>query len=129
MVFGVFRVFFLVFGIHFSLFHETFSPSPPLRVVWRCLSLTIYPCPLGLALFFSFFFRHTLSASLPRRSEVWEWVLRSRIFDSCSSSWNRGFHEFPIILLIRFIRVGRQCYATALNEAENPVITWVQVLG
>ena len=32
--------------------------------------------------------------------------LRSRIFDSCSSSWNRGFHEFPTILHIRLIRVG-----------------------
>ena len=30
-------------------------------------------------------------------NEVWEWVLRSRIFDTCSSSWNRGFHDFPHI--------------------------------
>ena len=35
--------------------------------------------------------------SYPSRSEVWEWVLRSRIFDTCSSSWNRGFHEFSHI--------------------------------
>ena len=59
---------------------------------------------------------------------LWEWVLRSRIFDSCSSSWNRGFHEFPIIMHVRLIRVG-QCYGTTLNETESPVITWVQVLG
>ena len=39
-----------------------------------------------------------------------------------------GFHEFPIILHVRLIRVG-WCYDTALKEAESPVITWVQVLG
>lgn len=31
--------------------------------------------------------------------------LRSRIFDSCSSSWNRGFSEFPIFLHVRLIGV------------------------
>ena len=44
------------------------------------------------------FVERTLPASLPCRSEVWEWVLRSRMIDSCSSLWNRGFHKFPIIL-------------------------------
>ena len=52
------------------------------------------------------FFRVLLPASLPCRSEVSEWVLRSRIFDPCSSSWNRGLHEIPLILHIRLIRVG-----------------------
>ena len=33
-----------------------------------------------LQLLFAFFL-----ASYPGRSEVWEWVLRSRIFDACSS--------------------------------------------
>ena len=28
-------------------------------------------------------------------SEVWEWVLRSRIFDSYSSPWNRVYMNFP----------------------------------
>ena len=47
--------------------------------------------PLKAGSFFHFFLQ-TLSASLPRRSEVWGWILRSRIFDTCSCSWNRGFH-------------------------------------
>ena len=51
-------------------------------------------------LFFPFFL-----ASKPGRSEVLEWVLRSRIFDSWST-WNRDFPEFPIFLHItRLIRV------------------------
>ena len=58
------------FGIHFSLFHETSSPSPPLRVAWRWLSLAIYSYPFGLGIHFFLFFWRTLSASLPRRSEV-----------------------------------------------------------
>ena len=33
---------------------------------------------------------------------------------------------FPIIPHIRLIRVGSG-YETALSEAENPVLTWVQV--
>ena len=42
-----------------------------------------YACPsrLGLPYFFLF-------SRVPCRSEVWEWLLRSRIFDSCSSSWD-----------------------------------------
>ena len=51
VVLGVFRVIFLlVFGIHFSLFHASFSPSPPLRVAWRWLSLTNYSFPLRVGL-------------------------------------------------------------------------------
>ena len=45
---------------------------------------------------------------------VSEWVLRSRIFDSCSRSWNRGFPHFPIFLRFRLVRVG-YCYGTALE--------------
>ena len=29
---------------------------------------------------------------------MWEWVLRNRIFDSCSRYWNRDFPEIPIFL-------------------------------
>ena len=43
--------------------------------------------------------------TLPFRG-VGVWVSRSRTFDSCSGSWNGGFREFPIILHVRFIRVG-----------------------
>ena len=70
---------------------------------------------------------HSFFLGVPCRSEVWEWVLRGCIFDSCPSSWSRGTYEFPIILHIRLIRVG--CYATASNEAERPEITRVQVSG
>ena len=35
-----------------------------------------------------------------------EWVLRSRIFDSCAISWNRIFPELPTCLHMRLIRVG-----------------------
>ena len=43
---------------------------------------------------------------LHSQAEVWEWVLRSHIFDSWSSSGNRDFPDFPILLHMRLIRVG-----------------------
>lgn len=34
-----------------------------------------------------------------------EWALRSRFFDSCSSSWNRSFPDFLIDLVMLLVRV------------------------
>ena len=42
-------------------------------------------------------------ASFPHRVEVWEWVLKSRIFESCSR--NGAFLNF-LHFYIRLIRVG-----------------------
>ena len=84
--------------------------------------------PLKAGLSFLLLFRRTLPTSLLRRSGVWEWVLRGRILDSCSSSWNRDFHEFPPFLHVQLIMLG-SCYGTALKETKTPVITLVQVLG
>ena len=53
--------------------------------------------------------------------------LRRRVLDSCPSWWSRGFHDFVIFLHILLIRVGWS-KGTALNDAEIPVITWLQVL-
>ena len=64
--------FLFVFGTRFSLLHASFSPSPPLWVAWQWLSLTIHSCSQHWVLL-SFCLR-TLPASLPFRSEVWEWV-------------------------------------------------------
>ena len=95
----------LDFVLSFRVSVDTFSPYP--RCGWHgdgFVGNLFLPLKARLA-FLSLFLR-TLPASLPCRSEVWEWVLRSRIFDSRSSSWSRGFHESPIILHIRLIRVG-----------------------
>ena len=50
-----------------------------------------------------------------------------RIFDSGSSSWYRGFHEFPVFVYI-WLRVG-SCYGTAMNDAGRPVMTPGVMLG
>ena len=42
-------------------------------------------------------FSSRVTGSVARPLEVWEWVLRSRIFDSWSSSWNRSFPESHIL--------------------------------
>ena len=51
-------------------------------------------------------FSSRVPGSIARPLEVWEWVLRSRIFDSWPSSWNRSFPDSPLFLHIRLIRVG-----------------------
>ena len=43
---------------------------------------------------------------LAEYTEMWEWVLKSRIFESCSTPGNWCFPESYIFTLIRLIRVG-----------------------
>ena len=59
----------------------------------------------GVCIFFDCFYLH-FPGSIVRLLEVWEWVLRSRIFDAWSSSYNRSFPESPLFLHMRLIRVG-----------------------
>ena len=61
--------------------------------------------------------------------EVCRWVLLSRIVDSCSSSWNRGLHDFPINLHTYTAHQSRLgvCYCYVC-EVESPVITRVLAL-
>ena len=70
-------------------------PSPP---YWRYAAgfdwwfALLYCLRFLQLLFFAFFL-----ASWPGRSEVWEVVLRSRIFDSWPSKGNRDFPQFQYI--------------------------------
>ena len=70
-----------------SFFYVPFSLSlhlprpPPSRVTWRWFFVDDFFLPLKATLTFILVLR-TLPASLLCRSEVWEWVLGSRIFDS-----------------------------------------------
>ena len=106
VVLGVFRVtFLLVFGIHFSLFQASSSPPSPVAGGTAMAFVDDFFLPLKAQSSFHFFVR-IMPVSLPCRSEGWERILRRHILDSCSSSCNRGFHDFPIILHIRLIRVG-----------------------
>ena len=81
----------------FSLFRRHILGPPPLSGAMAVVFLEISPVPYEYASFLSLFSWRFLSASQPRRSEVWEWGLKSRIFDSCSinSSWNRVSMKFP----------------------------------
>ena len=73
---GVFRVIFLLgFSIHFSLFHASSSPRPPHPVAGDMAMLFVDDLFLPLKAWSSFHITlRTLPASLPCRSEVWEWV-------------------------------------------------------
>ena len=73
-----------------------FVRPPPLATLAVRGRLLTVVC-LIIAPAFSFNYFTVFLASLPSRSEVWGWVLRSRIFDSCTGKWNRDFPEFPYI--------------------------------
>ena len=81
------------FRFWYSLFAfpYIFLAFPPVAGGMTMAFVDDFFLPLKARSSFHFFLR-TLPASLPCRSEVWERVLRSRIFDSCSNLWNRGFH-------------------------------------
>ena len=98
-------IFLLVFGIHFFALPCIFLAFPPVAGGMAMAFADDLSLPLEARSSFHSV-SSTLPASLPCCSEVWEWVLRSCIFDACSSSWNRGFHELSIIMHIRLIRVG-----------------------
>ena len=93
MVLGVFRVFFCsVFVFTFRLLRNFLAfPSVAGGVAMAFVDDLFLP-PKARS---SFIFLRTLPASLPCRSEVWDWLLRSRIFDSCSSSWIGVSINFP----------------------------------
>ena len=78
---------------------DTFSPRPPFQLIWRWFSLTILLFLTDKASFIFLFSWRSLSNSKYRRLEVWEWVLRSRIFDSCSGSCNRLSMEFKYVYM------------------------------
>ena len=54
--------------------------------------------------------------------EVWEWVLRSRIFDSWSSLQNRSFPESPMFLHIVRVLGGHQGGLVLRYGLERPAI-------
>ena len=57
-------------------------------------------------------------------------VLRSRVFNTCSSSQNRGFHEYShISAYIYGSSEWTKCNGIALNILERPVITQAQIQG
>ena len=67
-------------------------------------------------------FSSRVPGSIARLLEVWEWVLRSRIFDSWSSSWNRSFPESPIF----FACAAHQDGLVLRYGLERPVIIRVR---
>ena len=85
--------------------HSAFFVSPPRHTGGTRQVLTDGLPSYSVCVSFNYFVR-VFVASTPGRLEVWEWVLRSRIYDSWSKKGNRGFHEFPIFLHMRLIRVG-----------------------
>ena len=70
-------------------------------------------------------FSSRISGSLARLLEMWEWVLRSRIFDSWSSSYNRSFPEPPIFLHIYAAHQGGLVLRYGL---ERPVIIRIKII-
>ena len=101
---------FPVFLFLFPLF-----PFPALIRGKRLLSrLSIPQIPMTFVLpgslfrfpFSVFCFTIFPEAFQPRRVEVWGWILKSRVFESCSRPWNRCFPESSIFLHMRLTRVG-----------------------
>ena len=77
MALDILRVIFLLFFyiyIHVSLFPASSSPPPPVAGdIWRWLSVDDLFLAFKATFFFRFYFLLFLPASLPCRSEVWEW--------------------------------------------------------
>ena len=44
-------------------------------------------------------------------------------------NYRKKNYVFEVAFIYKILRGTQLCYATALNEAERPVITWVQGLG
>ena len=84
----------------FIFFGGITSPRPPSIRSWRYFGVPLFRPHILAPPPFRFSWR-SLSASYPRRSEVWEWVLKSGIFDSCSSSWNRASIIFQCFCIYR----------------------------
>ena len=77
---------------------ETFSPRPPFHVICRWFSLTSFVmCPLRIGLLSVLFCLAFPVGFVSSPFRGVRGVLRSRIFASCSSSWNRVLHEFSHI--------------------------------
>ena len=74
---------FLIFTFHFSMHLPRLLP--PVAGDMAMAFIDDFFLPLQARSSFHFFCLRTLQASLSCRSQVWEWVLRSRIFDSCAS--------------------------------------------
>ena len=86
-----------------------FRPAPPLPGDMAVVFLDVFSVPYGWASFLSLCTWRSLSASWPRRSELWGWGFEEPHLSSthmtCTCSWNRVSANFPIFLHIRLIRV------------------------
>ena len=79
-------------GFRFSI--DTFSPRPPpFQVIWRWFSQTLFIRPP----FFPFLLGVPCRLRNLAVQRCGSGCLRSRVFDTCSGSWNRGIHEFSHI--------------------------------
>ena len=95
----------LCFALTFRFSVDTFSPWPPCEgqsvAFGDVIFLPLKARPSFLTLFRVPFRVCNLAVERCRGgSKSW------RVFDSYPSSWKRGFHDFPLILHVRLIRVG-----------------------